>query len=233
MPHEPNIAISVIVRSMYGRTPHRTRRLTSDRRSRIAGDPRRRLKSLIAAALLLIGTDCAGQTDGRPTGETTLLPAAEARLGVALPDFGDAPGTHSRYRSEDGRLTEEFAEWRLADGTTAGLALSTARTGAPFTDPALPSDILPVWPQFRNKRPNFGNPATAETELGPVPYQRVAIGTWACVLFLRRWLTPDARVAAEGQAVLLGYYCNPPGVLLAPDAAQTVLRAIVLHSPRS
>lgn len=182
--------------------------------------------------MLFLAAACAGDEGGRPAGDTARVAPDAARLGFRLPAFAEAGGTHSHYRSADGRYAESFAEWRLSDGTTAGLALSTARGAAPITDPTLPAEILAIWPRFSGKRPALGKAAAMHNELGPVFYQRAAVGTQACVLFVQRWPEPDPRIAPAARATLSGYYCNPPGVLLTPDAALIVLRAVALRPPR-
>jgi hypothetical protein len=187
---------------------------------------------LAAIGLLFLAGACAGRGDGRPPGETITLPPEAVRLGFGLPAFAAAAGQHTQYRSADRQFREEFAEWRLDDGATASLTLSAANAGKPVSDPVQPAEVMAIWPKFNDKRPSFGDVATARTRLGALSYQRVAVGTSACVIFLRRWPVPDPRVAAGAQANLSGFYCNPPGVLLTPDAAITVLRAVVLRPPR-
>ena len=182
-----------------------------------------------AMGFLLLAGACAGRGDGRPPGETVAVPPAAARLDFRLPAFAAAAGQHTRYTSADRRYREDFAEWRLDDGATAGLALSAATADRPFSDPVRPADVLAIWPNFNNKRPAFGNPGSARNDLGAASYQRVAVGTLACVLFVQRLPAPDPRMPADTQATLSGFYCNPPGVLLTPDAVRTVLHAVVLR----
>lgn len=184
---------------------------------------------LAAVGFLLLAGACAGNNDGRPPGETVALPPETARLDFRLPDFTAATGQHSLYRSEDRQYREEFAEWRLDDGVTAGLTLSAANAGKPLSNPAQPADVMAIWPQFNDKRPAFGKVRTAQIDLGAVSYQRVAVGTATCVFFTQP--DPDPRVAAGAQANLSGFYCNPPGILLLPGTALTVLRAVVLRPP--
>lgn len=217
---------------MYWPNPAGTRHSKAYAPARSRRPAWRRIAQLTIAGFLLLATACAGSTDGRPPGRTVALRPDAVRLEFALPGFRESAGDYARYRSEDGRYVEDFAEWRLDDNTTAGLTLSVAQTGAPFTDPASPSESLAIWPQFARKRPSFGNPTTARNALGPASYQRVAVGTLTCVVFVQRWTAPEPRIAAGGQATLSGYYCNPPGVLLTPDAALAVLRAVVLHPPQ-
>jgi hypothetical protein len=180
---------------------------------------------------LLLVAACAGRGDARPPGETLVLKADATRLEINLPGFERNPGEHTRYTSADGRYRDDFAEWRLADDTIAGLALSTAKTGKPLTDPVRETEVLKIWPVFEDRRPAFGNPATVENDRGAIAYRRVAIGTRSCVLFLQRWTQADPRVAANGPTTLSGFYCNPSGMILPPDAALAVVRAVVLRPP--
>jgi len=154
-----------------------------------------------------------------------------ARLGVNLPAFENVPGRHTRYTSADNRYREDFAEWRLPNDAIAGLTLSVAANGKPFTDPPMPDDIPKIWPEFDDMHPSFGKPASAANDLGTIAYQRAAIGTRACVLFIQRWSAAEPRIATTGPATLSGFYCNPPGTLLPPDAALAVLRALILRPP--
>jgi len=153
------------------------------------------------------------------------------RFGMNLPAFENVPGQHTRYTSADGRYREDFAEWRLPNDAIAGLTLSVAANGKPFTDPPMLGDIPKIWPEFNDMHPSFGQPASAATDLGTIAYLRAAIGTRACVLFIQRWPAAEPRIATNGPATLSGFYCNPPGTLLPPDAALAVLRAVVLRPP--
>ena len=187
---------------------------------------------MAALGLMVLASACTGPKNGRPPGETVALPPETARLDFRLPAFATITGQHLRYRSTDRRYREEFAEWRLDNGVTAGLTLSTANAGKPLSDPALPAEVMAIWPNFNDKRPAFGNVSTAQNDLGPVSYQRVAVGTTTCVFFVQHRSRPDPRIAARAQENVSGFYCNPPGVLLTPDAALSALRTVVLRPPR-
>lgn len=215
---------------MYGHAPAGTRRSIVRACSRTGYRRIWAICRIFAIGFLLIA--CAGRGDGRPSGQTVALKADAAQLGFDLPGFENAPVEHTRYTSADRRYREEFAEWSLADKTIAGLTLSVATAGKPFTDPTKPAEILKIWPVFDDMRPTFGNPATTESGLGRIAYRRMAIGTRACVLFIQRWPEAAPGIPTEGPANLSGFYCNPPGILLPPDAAITVMRAVVLHPPR-
>lgn len=220
------IANPDIARPMYWPAPAWTRRYT-----RIPSNAFIRQMAAVVGTMgfLLLAGACAGRGDGRPPGATVAVPPGAARLDFRLPAFAAAAGQHTRYTSTDRRYREDFAEWRLDDGATAGLTLSTATTGKPFSDPVQPADVLAIWPNFNDKRPAFGDPGTARNDLGAASYQRVAVGTLACVLFVQRLPAPDPGMTADAQATLSGFYCNPPGVLLTPGAVRTVLRAVVLR----
>jgi hypothetical protein len=179
----------------------------------------------LAAALALLSA-CQASPPPGPQGSLSVLPAREARLTLAVPDLAGA-SRHVLFRSVDGRYVEETAHWdgESSDKPRAGLRLSESSNGPPMTDPRDATDIIPSWTPLQDKRPAFAKAESTQNDLGPASWWRAGVGTSVCVLFLQRLQRP-----APAAATLSGFYCNPPGLPLSPQAAVTVVRSIGLRS---
>ncbi len=176
------------------------------------------LFAVAAAALAACESAPAG-----PEGSWTMLPPEAARLTLSIADLpGEA--RRARFRSGDGRYVEETAQWGDGGTASAGLRLSEATPGPPLTDPQGPGDIIESWTALRDKRPALTEPGVSRNALGPVSWWRASLGTKVCVLFLQR-PGPQHPTAAT----LSGYYCNPGGTPLSPQAAATVVESIGLR----
>lgn len=194
------------------------------RKSWFSAVPTESLRRWALVGALAALSACQAAPSG-PEGSWSALPPDSARLTLALPDLrGDA--RHVRFRSADGRYVEESAQWGDAGAgePTAGLRLSEASPGPPLTDPASPEAILPGWTELQDKRPALAEEGSSQNALGPASWWRVGVGTSVCVIFLQR-LPPRGTIAAT----LSGFYCNPSGTPLAPQAAATVVQAIGLR----
>jgi hypothetical protein len=184
------------------------------------------------AARLLIGfffcslaTACQAPEPTGPAGKWTDLTPSESRLSLPIQELKSAP-RRALFRSDDGRYSEEVAEWgHNRDEAGAGLWLSEASPGPAQNDPQGPKGIIALWPALQDMTPGFSDPHTDRNDLGPVTWWRASLGTTVCVLFAQRLPRPD-----PGAATLSGYFCNPQGLPMPPDAAATVVRSIGLRA---
>jgi hypothetical protein len=169
---------------------------------------------------------CQAPAPEGPDGLWTVPTDADARLSLPLRELSDPP-QRARFVSADGRYTEETAQWHGADSDrpSAGLRLSEATPGPPLTDPTDPESVVADWAFLRDKRPSAGERRTGKNAYGPVAYWRVGVGTTVCVIFIQR-LPPNDRT----EATLSGYFCNPPGLPMPPQAAATVVESIGLRA---
>lgn len=187
---------------------------------RLAGLP-----SVFSAGLLVLLAACQSPAPVGPDGRWTSPPDAAARLSLPLAELPAAP-RRARFISTDGRYMEETAEWRGAapERPSAGLRLSEATPGPPLSDPRGPESVIAAWRFLQDKRPSVTDHRTARNAFGPVSYWRVGLGTTVCAIFVQR-LPPEGR----REATLSGYFCNPPGLPLAPTAAAAVIESIGLR----
>ena len=175
----------------------------------------------LAAAAALAA--CQTPEPAGPAGSWSMLPAGGARLTLALADL-PGEGRHARFRSADGRYVEETAQWGGGGTASAGLRLSEASPGPPLTDPDGPNAIIQSWTALQDKRPAFTEPGVSQNAQGPASWWRASLGTQVCVLFLQR-PGPQQPTAAT----LSGYYCNPSGTPLSPQAAAAVVESVGLR----
>ena len=195
---------------------------------------RRKIRvGVVFAILCLAATACSTEQSRRPKGATKPLPAAESRLIFNLPALAAATPEYHRYTSADGRFVEEFATWAGgSDDPIAGLLISEAVDSAPLLDAESPERTVDLWSELRDKKPGFGPLKQMPTGSGPRSWGRASIGTRICVVFLQR---PGAASGDFGRprASLTGYYCNPPGASLGPDAAEAAVKSAGLrgHAP--
>lgn len=186
------------------------------------------LPILVMLGLVLVG--CAKPRTSMPPGDSVTLPNAKSRLGLAVSTLpGEA--TAVRYTSRDGRYIEETAAWGGTGyrNAFAGLSLSQASPAPPLTNPSDPEAVAKLWPTLREKQPAIGKLVQSRNSLGPVIWRRASIGTSACVLFVQRWAESDPAAPNAKASNLSGFYCNAPGIPLAPGAAETVVRSISLR----
>ena len=200
------------------------RRRIPSRKYQVFAFPSRAL-SAGALTLLLALAACQAPPPAGPTGRWSVLPAAEARLTLALRDLSGEP-RRAQFRSTDGRYVEEIAEWGGGDfkKPRAGLRLSEASPGPPRTDPKDPNAIIPGWKALQDQLPAYGEPQSGQNRLGPVSWWRANLGTSECVLFLQRLAERPPRAAT-----LSGFYCNPAGTSLSPQGAAAVVQSIGLR----
>jgi hypothetical protein len=184
---------------------------------------------VFAAAVLAAG--CATKKPTRPPGKIETLAAEESRLSLTVPPLAGLAGRFSRYASADGNYQEELALWAgdIYTQPSAGMIVSAVKQGAPLTNPDDPKLVVTLWKVFRDRKRVFGAPTTTQDRIGPVLWRRMAVGTSACVVFVRQWTEPDPRVSQGAQANLSGFYCNRSGVILTPLAAERIVRAIGLR----
>ena len=184
------------------------------------------LKPCVFAAAVALAA-CQAPAPAGPEGAWSMLPASAARLTLSIAGLpGEA--RHARFRSADGRYVEETAQWGRAGAASAGLRLSEASPGPPLTDPDGPNAIIRSWTTLQDKRPAFAEPGSSQNAQGPVSWWRASLGTRVCVLFLQR-PAPQPPMAA---ATLSGYYCNPGGTPLSPQAAAAVVESVGLRPRR-
>lgn len=183
-----------------------------------------RLPALISVCFCVFAAACAAPKPTGPKGDWAALPAADSRLSLPIQDLKSAPQS-AIFRSADKRYREEIKQWD--DGPakpSAGLRLSETPSGPPLTDPQDPVDIIAGWPVLQDKRPAILEPDTAENDYGAARWWRVGLGTAVCVMFVQRLdRTPPAA------ATLSGYFCNPEGLPMSPDAAVTVVKSVRLR----
>jgi hypothetical protein len=175
--------------------------------------------------LFVVATACQSPPPAGPAGRWSVPTESDARLSLPL-DALDGPPRRARFTSDDGRYAEETAQWGSdPNRSRAGLRLSEASPGPPLTDPREPTAVIAAWTVLQDKRPAFADLQSGENAYGPVSYWRTGLGTSVCVLFVQR-LPPRGGAAAT----LSGYYCNPQGLPLSPQAAATVVRRIGLRA---
>lgn len=120
---------------------------------------------------------------------------------------------------------EETAQWgKDPNQPSAGLRLSEASPAPPLSDPRDPADIVSQWTTLQDRRPAYSESGTVENDQGPATWWRAGVGTTVCVLFVQRLPRPT-----PGAATLSGYFCNPQGLPMSPDAAVTVVRNVRLR----
>jgi hypothetical protein len=187
--------------------------------------PSRVLCRLLLAGALVLLAACQTPPPAGPQGQWSHLPASQGRLTLTLRDLPDAP-RRAQFRSSDGRYVEEVAEWNDNDPQKprAGLRLSEASPRPPRTDPKDPAAIIPGWSALQDQYPGFGERHTSRNSLGSIAWWRANLGTSECVLFLEPLPTRASRAAT-----LSGFYCNPEGMTLSPQAAATVVQSIGLR----
>ncbi len=179
-------------------------------------------------AIAIIGCSTPGPL--RPEGRIIPISASESRFDFPVSTLA-SPGRFNLYASDNGEYLEETAQWTgnsFKDGE-AGLLLSEAKAGPPLADPADPAASFDLWPLLRGKTPAFGEVRQTENTLGNADWQRAAIGTAACVLFVQRWAGNASITDGNPYATLSGYYCNPPGETLSAEAAERVVKALDLR----
>jgi hypothetical protein len=183
---------------------------------------------LIALAAGVLLTGCKTERgDGRPPGRTETVYRQDTRLVFDIPTLAFADLSVRKFRDQTGVRVEEVGEWVASSefNVIAGLVLSESSAGPPLTDPQDPEDIAQLWAVFGGQKASFGKLQQGQNLLGPALWRRMSVGTRACVAFLQRW-TFAAHYANEPVTSLSGYYCNPPGRVLAPELAESVIRAV-------
>lgn len=184
-----------------------------------------RSRWLIAFCFAIAATACQAPEQVGPEGNWSVLPASESRLSLPIQDLNSAP-RNAVFSGADGRHAEETAQWGGdLNQPGAGLILSEASPGPPLSDPRGPADIVSQWVALQDRRPAFSEPRMSENEQGPVTWWRAGLGTTVCVLFVQRLSRP-----APEAATLSGYFCNPQGLPMSPDAAKTVVENVRLRS---
>lgn len=162
-----------------------------------------------------------------PADDPTVIAPAESRLKLAVPTLEGGTVLFRRFVVEPGRVIEETGEWagpgRLP--ATAAMILSESAAGPPPTDPHDPEEVVDLFPAFDARRAGVGLLVDSQNTVGPVHWRRAKIGTTTCVLFLQRWGGAGPQAPAS---TLSGYYCAPPGHILSPGAAETVIRSVGL-----
>lgn len=189
---------------------------------------------VLAFGLGIVVAGCATPDPLRPEGQIIPISASESRFDFPVSTLA-SPGRFNLYTSNSGEYLEETAQWTgktFKDGE-AGLLLSESKAGPPLADPANPAASFDLWPLLRGKAPAFGESRQTENALGKADWQRAAIGTAACVLFVQRWAGDASITDGSRYATLSGYYCNPPGETLSAEAAERVIKALDLReSPK-
>lgn len=187
----------------------------------------------LAFGLGIAVVGCSTPDPLRPEGRIIPISASESRFDFPVSTLA-SPGRFNLYASNDGAYLEETAQWTgktFKDGE-AGLLLSEAKAGPPLADPADPAASFDLWPLLRGKTPALGKPQQTQNALGNADWQRAAIGTAACVLFVQRWAGDASITDGSRYATLSGYYCNPPGETLSAVAAERVIKALDLRESR-
>ncbi len=185
---------------------------------------------MLTFSLVIAVNGCTTSDPLRPEGRITPISASESRFDFPVSTL-PSPGRFNLYASNNGEYLEETAQWTgktFKDGE-AGLLLSEAKAGPPLADPTDPAASFDLWPQLRGKTPAFGEVRQTENALGDADWQRAAIGTAACVLFVQRWTGNASITDGSRYATVAGYYCNPPGETLSADAAERVVKALDLR----
>ena len=185
----------------------------------------------VAFGLLIAATGCARPDTPRPDGRIIPISASESRFDFPVSTL-TADGRFNLYVSDNGEYLEETAQWTgqsFSEGE-AGLLLSEAKAGPPLADPRDPAASFKLWPLLRGKTPALGALRETQNALGKVDWQRAAIGTAACVLFVQRWAGDASITDGSRYATLSGYYCNPPGETLSAEAAEGVVKALGLRN---
>lgn len=189
-------------------------------------DRRKDLRSLLLAALCFsfATTGCQAPESAGPKGDWAALPASQSRLSLPIQGLKSAPES-AVFKSADKRYREEIKQWDEGPAKpAAGLRLSETPTGPALSDPRDPADVIAGWPVLQDKRPAVSEPHTAENPYGRARWWRVGLGTSVCVVFVQR-LERDPPAAAT----LSGYFCNPEGLPMSPDAAATVVKNVRLR----
>lgn len=185
---------------------------------------------VLALGLVTVVIGCSTPDQARPAGRIVPISASESRFDFPVSTL-TSPGRFNVYTSDKGDYLEETAQWTgqtFKDGE-AGLLLSEAKAGPPLADPKDPAASFRLWPLLRGKTPTLGKLHQTQNTLGKVDWQRAAIGTSACVLFVQRWAGDASITDGSRYATLSGYYCNPPGETLSADAAENVVKVLGLH----
>lgn len=189
---------------------------------------------VLVFGLVIAVIGCSTSDPLRPKGRIIPISASESRFDFPVSTLA-SPGRFNLYTSNNGDYLEETAQWTgktFKDGE-AGLLLSEAKAGPPLADPTDPAASFKLWPLLRGKTPTLGKPQQSQNTLGKVDWQRAAIGTSACVLFVQRWAGDAAITDGSRYATLSGYYCNPPGETFSAEAAENVVKALGLRdSPK-
>jgi len=184
-----------------------------------------RSRSLLAAVLAMFVASCQSPPPEGPAGSWSVPAASAARVSLSVRELGDAP-RRARFTSKDGRYIEETAQWGDGpDKPRAGLRLSEASPGPPLNDPRAPAAIIGQWTVLQDMRPAFTDLHSGKNAYGPVTYWRTQLGTSVCMLFVQR-------LPARGNTAttLSGFYCNPQGLPLSSQAAETVIAQIGLRA---
>lgn len=186
---------------------------------------------VLAFGLVIAVIGCSTSDPLRPEGRIIPISASESRFDFPVSTLA-SPGRFNLYASNNGEYLEETAQWtgRTFKDGEAGLLLSEAKAGPPLADPADPAASFDLWPMLRGKTPAFGDVRQTENALGKADWQRAAIGTAACVLFIQRWAGNASITDGSRYATLSGYYCNPPGETLSAEAAEQVIKALDLRA---
>lgn len=188
---------------------------------------------VLAFGLVFAVAGCSTSDPLRPEGRIIPISASESRFDFQVSTLA-TPGRFNLYTSNSGDYLEETAQWtgRTFKDGEAGLLLSETKAGPPLADPTDPAASFELWPLLRGKTPAFGELQQTQNALGSADWQRAAIGTAACVLFVQRWAGDASITDGSRYATLSGYYCNPPGETLSAEAAERVIKALDLRESR-
>jgi hypothetical protein len=179
---------------------------------------------LIALCFSFVAAGCQAPEPAGPKGDWTPLPVPESRLSLPIQELKSAPKS-AVFRSADTPQHEEIIQWDAGPAKpAAGLRLSETPSGPALSDPQDPADIIAGWPVLQDKRPAISDSHTADNAYGAARWWRVGLGTSVCVMFAQRL---DRKPPAA--ATLSGYFCNPEGLPMSPDAAETVVKSVRLR----
>lgn len=188
---------------------------------------------VLAFGAVIAVAGCSTSDPLRPKGRIIPISASESRFDFPVSTLS-TPRRFNLYTSNNGEYLEETAQWtaKTFKHGEAGLLLSEAKAGPPLADPKDPAASFKLWPLLRGKTPTFGELQQTRNALGKADWQRAAIGTSACVLFVQRWAGDASITDGSRYATLSGYYCNPPGETLSAVAAENVVKALGLRDGR-